>query len=340
MKASDTWSEARQARSIIFGLVFIALIALVWVMAAMLPDRIDWRPTYRPAALALLSFHSPYAPEVAREAPFAAAAWGLLPLIPLALLPLKFRRAILLLASLIFFAFSAKKLGANRVGVALFLLSPPVIHCLLNGNIDWIPILGFVLPLQIGLFLITVKPQIGFAVAIYWLFQTWREGGIEPVVKTFLPVSMTLLASFGLFGLWPFQTTRVLTIAQDYNASLWPISIPIGLVLIVLAIRLKQAKWAMAASVSHLMYFSIPGTARWSHSPAELWSKLRQWWDCGRRSSCLRLILALPVSQPSLACIVASLPGSLDRSASRQQGRQSRRVNHLVGDDQMVGGRL
>jgi hypothetical protein len=119
---------------------------------------------------------------------------------------------------------------------------------LLKGNIDWIPILGFVLPPQIGLFFIIVKPQIGFVVAIYWLFQAWRQGGIKPVVRIFFPASMALLASFGLFGLWPLQASQVLTIAQGYNTSFWPISIPIGLALLVAAIRLKQVKWAMAAS--------------------------------------------------------------------------------------------
>jgi hypothetical protein len=248
MKASITWPESVSARLIILGLGSIAIVALVWVLVPVLPDGIDWRLTYRPATLALLSFHNPYAPEVARDAPFAAATWGLLPLIPLAILPLKVGRTILLLISLISFAYSAKKLGANRFGILLFLLSPPVLFCLLNGNIDWIPILGFILPPQIGLFFIMVKPQIGIAVAVYWLFQAWRQGGIRPVVKVFLPVSIALLASFGLYGLWPLQSTQVLTIAQRYNTSFWPISIPIGLALIVAAIRLKQAKLAMAAS--------------------------------------------------------------------------------------------
>lgn len=248
MKASIAWLESTPARLITLGLVSITLVALVWVMAVVLPDGIDWRLTYRPAALALLSFHNPYAPEVAHEAPFVAAAWGLLPLIPLALLPVKIGRAVLLLISLVSFAYTAKRLGANRVGIALILLSPPVVHCLLNANIEWIPLLGFVLPPQIGLFFIAVKPQTGFAVAIFWFYQAWRQGGIHAVVKTFLPVTLAFLASFALFGLWPLQTTQVLAIAQNFNASLWPLSIPIGMALIVASIRLRQAKWAMAAS--------------------------------------------------------------------------------------------
>jgi len=248
MNASIAWLETRKTHPISLGLGFIFIITLVWIMAAVLPDGIDWSKTYRPATLALLSIHNPYGLDVAREAPFAAAAWGLLPLIPLALLPVKVGRAVLLLVSLISFAYSAKKLGANHVGITVFLLSPPVMHCLLNGNIEWIPILGFVLPPQIGLFFITVKPQAGFAVAIYWLFQAWREGGLRLVVKTFLPVSITLAISFVLFGFWPFQSIQVLPIAQNFNASVWPASIPVGLALIVAAIRLKQPKWAMGAS--------------------------------------------------------------------------------------------
>jgi hypothetical protein len=227
------------------ALVFIVLLA---ALSALLPPSIDWRLTYRPATLALLHGRNPYAAGVFSEAPFSAAPWGLLPLIPVALLPLKVGSALLLLVSLIAFAYSAWQLGAGPVTLGAFLLSPPVLHCLLNGNIEWMPLLGFILPPQIGLFFVAVKPQTGFAVAIFWLAEAWHKGGWREVLRVFAPMTAALLVSFLLFGPWPFGARQLLTIADRFNASLWPMSIPVGLALIVSAIRQRKVEYAMPAS--------------------------------------------------------------------------------------------
>ncbi len=241
-------SANKYRQSLIIALLAILVVVLVVVMSLTLPPGIDWRDTYRPATLAMLQGRNPYDLEVAPEAPFFAAPWGLLPLIPLALLPLEVGRSILLIISLISFAYTGKRLGANRIGLAAFLLSPPVMHCLLNANVEWLPLLGFVLPPQIGLFFIAVKPQTGFAVGIFWLFQAWRQGGWREVIRIFTPVTLVLFLSFLLYGPWPFRFGNVFGIARTFNASLWPMSIPVGLTLIVTAVRQKKIKYAMPAS--------------------------------------------------------------------------------------------
>jgi hypothetical protein len=231
----------------------LALLALVgiFIVAAfslILPPGVDWQETYQPATVAVLKGGNPYDPEVAPNAPFFAAPWGVLPLIPMALLPLPLGRALLFVVSLIAFAYTVKKLGGSLITMLLFLLSPPVVHSLLNANIEWIPLLGFVLPPQIGLFFIAVKPQTGFAVGLFWLAQAWRQGRWRQVLITFAPVTVATLLSFALYGLWPFRFNNVLNIAQDFNASLWPMSIPVGLTLIVTSIRAERIEYAMPAS--------------------------------------------------------------------------------------------
>jgi hypothetical protein len=69
----------------------VALIVLVgWLSYALPPSLgIDWQLTYRPAALALWRGENPYNPAIAPQAPFFAAPWGLLPLLPLSLLPVE-----------------------------------------------------------------------------------------------------------------------------------------------------------------------------------------------------------------------------------------------------------
>lgn len=228
----------------------VLLSALTYAIMAIVPAGlgIDWRLTYRPAAVAVLHGQNPFKTEISPEAPFFAAPWGLIPLLPLALLPVEIGRALVMLMGLVTFAIAAHRAGAKPYALALFLLSPPVVHTILNANIEWLPVLGFVLPPWLGLFFVSIKPQTGFAVAVWWLFDAWRTGGWRAVVRTFAPITAAMVISFMLFGLWPLGMFKVLGYGKGFNASLWPLSIPIGLVLLVTSIQKHEIKLAMPAS--------------------------------------------------------------------------------------------
>ena len=228
-------------RTIKIILLLLSTITLVIIMPFGLPPAIDWSGVFRPAAQNLISGHSPYSIKG-----FFYPPWTLLPLAPLALLPDGIGRAALIMMGLVTFGYTAHRLGAKPLALVFFLLSPPVLHCVVNGNIDWLVTLGFVLPPQIGLFFLVIKPQIGVAVGIYWLVEAWRVKGWREVLRVFGPVSVAMLLSFVLFGPWPFKWGR--TLSFWWNASLWPTSIPIGLALLVAAIRKRRIEYAMGAS--------------------------------------------------------------------------------------------
>ena len=213
-----------------------------FLAAPFVPPAIDWRITFRPAALTILSGESPYGKVYVVHAP-----WALMMLIPFALLPEAVGRVMLIFCGLASYAYVAHRLGAKPIAVVFLLISPLVMHVLLNGNIDWLAILGFVLPPQIGLFFISIKPQVGIAVGPFWLIEAWRQGGWKQVLRTFLPFTIVLLLSFAIFGLWPLDALRV-TSDVSFNASLWPLSIPAGLALLVTAVRKRKIEYAMAAS--------------------------------------------------------------------------------------------
>ncbi len=240
MEKIQTNSTLRIAQ---YALISVLMLVLIVLGSFYLPLGIDWRDTYRPATLALLSGKSPYSVDI-----FFSAPWSLIPFIPLALLPVNIGRAILLLIGMGSFAFTAYKLGAKPLALIAFLLSPPVIHCLLNSNIEWLPLLGLIMPPQIGLFFIAIKPQIGIGVGLFWLIEAWRKKGIREVVRVFWPITLTLLISFLIFGLWPLRFRDTLTLTRAYNASLWPSSIPIGLTLLVASIRTRNFRYAIASS--------------------------------------------------------------------------------------------
>jgi hypothetical protein len=226
-------------------LTLLGLLAVGLMIAASLyiPPGIDWRDTYRPAAQALQSGRSPFSDDLYFPAP-----WALIPLLPLALLPVEVGRAVLPITSIVAFAFVAHRMGARPISLVAFLLSPPVLHCLLNGNIECLALLGLALPPQIGLFLVLIKPQIGLAVAVFWAVEAWRDGGVARLVRVYWPITLVTLISVALFGPWPLRFLETPGLVSSYNASLWPASIPVGMALLVASIRTRKIRFALAAS--------------------------------------------------------------------------------------------
>lgn len=235
---SDRMKKNLDWRLIVLALVLF--VAFTAVTAAALPAPVDWRTAFRPAARSLLFTGNPYVEG------YFNPPWAAIPMIPFALLPERIGGAAMLVLGLVGFAYAAYKLGARPLLVGAFLLSPPVLHCLINGNIDWIVLLGFVMPPQIGLFFVLVKPQMGAIVALYWLVEAWREGGFKEVLRVFWPVGAALALSFILYGLWPLRSS--VEVDLWWNASLWPASIPVGLALLVSAIRKRRIQYAMGAA--------------------------------------------------------------------------------------------
>jgi hypothetical protein len=219
-------------------LFIIAFVAMVFV----LPVGVDWQNTYRPAALAVWSGESPFSVEI-----YYAAPWAVLPLVPLALLPLEVGRAGMFVVGLCAFAFTAFQLGARRWTLVLFLCSAAVVGCLNNGNIEWMPLLGLVLPPQWGLVLLAVKPQVGVGLGVFWFVCIWNERGFWAMVRTFLPVTVLTLVSFVVYGVWVLRFGQTLAWSVD-NTSLGWYGMALGWVVLVRAIRKGNARLAMASS--------------------------------------------------------------------------------------------
>jgi hypothetical protein len=211
---------------------------------------LDWIENYGPAALAVWHGGSPYSNPF-----FFAAPWAVVPLIPFALMPYAIARWCLLITAICAFGYTAYRLGAKPLSMAFFLLSYPVLADVANGNIEWMPMLGFVLPPQIGLIFVLIKPQVGIGIAIYWFVEAWQAGGIRQVMKTFAPVAILTLLSFAFYGFWPLHFLNTLSMARqiksanaiDYNASLWPFGLLLGIALLVLSIVRKQKRLSIMA---------------------------------------------------------------------------------------------
>lgn len=205
------------------------------------PGGIDWINTYRPATLSVLSLRSPYAIEI-----FHSPPWAVLPLIPLAVLPERIGFGFNFCIGMISTGYVAYRLGAKPLTIAAILLSYPVLFSNIYGNIDWLVYLGLILPPRWGLFFVLIKPQAGIGLAIYWLVECYREGGFRNIASHFAPVIGATLISFVLFGWWP--AAGFTEIGKSFDASLWPQSFPIGLVILASAIRTRRPGLALASS--------------------------------------------------------------------------------------------
>jgi hypothetical protein len=243
------------------------LVVLVIVTAQVLPVGVDWESVYRPATRALLKGDSPFEIErvqVLEEfySVFYNPPWALIPLIPFALLPAKLGHAALVYLGIGAFGYSAYRLGAKLHATVAFCLSPPVLACLLHGNVDWMPVLGFVLPPRWGLFFVLVKPQMGMVVALFWVVEAWRKGGIRAVAELLGPLVAVTLVTFLFYGLWPLDMGNTIDAgsesnAEAWNASLWPSVIPVGVALVVAALKHREVRCAMGASPCLSPYVSL-----------------------------------------------------------------------------------
>ena len=237
--------------SMLFLLALYLAVNSIWFLLG-----IDWRETFYPAARAVLNGQSPFIVPTFRNVP-----WAILFILPFAILRENSGGVLYFMASLAAYGWVAYRLRARPLAFAAFLFSPPVVYGLRMLNVDVLILIGFVLPAPIGLFFVLIKPQMGIGMAFYWLAESWREGGIKSVVRTFAPVTISLGLSFLLFGNW-LAGGQIDLLVSTWNASFWPWGLPIGIVLVALAIRDRRKDFGMAASPflsPYLAYHSWAG---------------------------------------------------------------------------------
>ena len=220
-------------------LAFAPAIIIITIFAYLyLPPKIDWVDVMRPAALALLNGQSPYSVDL-----FFNPPWALLPLLPFAVLPPEIGNALLFTVRFCIYAYAGFKYKLPISAIAILLLSVPVTHDLYYGNIDFMIILGLMLPRPVGLFLLLVKPQAGAVLALFWIIEEWRNNGFVASAKLAAPVTVAFMLSFLVYGFYPLKATSL--IGLEGNLSIFPASLPIALPLLVAAFKNRDESLAM-----------------------------------------------------------------------------------------------
>jgi len=235
-------------RTILSVFVLVVVFLAVAYLAAPFPTA-DFYTNFYPAARSVLSGHSPY------ESITNSPPWGIIPLLPFALFPPIPAHGLYFAACLFVLVYIAWRLKASPLTIAAFILSPTTLGAILVSNLDPIIVSGILFPPVWGLLILLIKPQIGTGVAIYYLIDFFRSKKYFEAVKAFAPVTIAYILTLLLFPVW---FTRVSTLpSSEWNRSLFPYSIPLGIFLIWLALRRKNPYFALAAAPFLAPYHSF-----------------------------------------------------------------------------------
>jgi hypothetical protein len=229
------------------AILVVAFFAVAY-LAAPFPTA-DFYVNFYPAAQSVLSGHSPY------ESITNATPWGIIPLVPLALLPPIPAHGVYFAVCLFVLAYIAWHLKASPLTIVAFILSPTVIGALIVGNLDPIVVSGILFPPTLGLLILLIKPQIGTGVALYYLINFVRDRKYLEAVKTFAPVVLAYSLTLIFFPIWLARVSSLPS--NEWNRSLFPYSIPLGLLLVWLAVRRRNPYFALAAAPFFAPYHSF-----------------------------------------------------------------------------------
>jgi len=220
----------------------------VW-MGSRVPNA-DWYGTFDAAGRGIFEGRSPYAQPL-----FVNPPWTVLLLLPFVAFPPVVARGLVLVTSVAALIYVSWRLGAPRAAVIAVLLSPTAIGLLLAASLDAFVVLGVLLPPVWGLLLLLVKPQVGAGVALYYAAQSWRNSKIAGLVRTLAPI----VAAYIIGGfLYPEWIERLIHKPEnEWNRSLFPYGIPIGLFLLWLGIRRHNVFFALASTPFFAPYLTF-----------------------------------------------------------------------------------
>lgn len=231
-------------------LLVLAIFVVIWVTPSF---GYDWIVSFAPAGRDWLHpydhlFHNP--PWV------APVLW------PLAVLPLRIGFVMSGLLAIAMAVWLISQEGGSWLAILATLLSPAFICTLINGNIEWLPLLGIVIGNAWGVPLLLAKPQAGGVAALLFFKRAefdWRF---------WLPSVGVVAVSLLIWGWWPSQIPLLPDHFGEWNVSIFPWGVPLGIVCVWLAWKHDSLRWALLAGTLLSPYFSFasltPAVAVWS----------------------------------------------------------------------------
>ena len=203
----------------------------------------DWDSTFLPAVRAWLSGGDPLAY-------IYNPPWVLVPLVPFALAPYTVGRIALFVCALaVFVAVALRVFHARTLGVVALMASPLALDALAFGNVEWLALLGLLLPTWAAIPFLLIKPHIGAGVAALLVYLEWRERGWKHATISLTPTICLTAISFVVFGDWVAHMATYTQFQNSFlNLSFFPYTLPLGLALFVAAIRTRRIEYALVCA--------------------------------------------------------------------------------------------
>ncbi len=223
----------------LYALLAVFLVVAVWI-GSLVPNA-DWYATFDPAGRGFLHGQSPY-----QQSGFLNPPWTVLILLPFVLFPVNIARGLVLVVTLAVWVYIAWHLNSNWLAFVALLVSPTAIGSLLASNLDAFVVSGIFLSPVYGLFLLMIKPQIGFGISLYYLVDAWKTNRFLGVVRRFAPIALAYIAGLMLFPVWLSRLFG--QFSNIWNRSIFPYGIPLGAFFLWLAIRRKNVWFALVSA--------------------------------------------------------------------------------------------
>ena len=106
------------------------------------------------------------------------------------------------------------------------------LQSILFGNIEWLPLLGLILPGPFSLIFFCIKPQATLGFIAILLYKEWEKGKWKAIAKTILPTIFLGSANILIWGLPNLPSSN-----NPGLRSLFPYSLLIGIPALLLALR-------------------------------------------------------------------------------------------------------
>lgn len=231
-----------------FFKILISLIALCFLFLLLYQyygdNRNDWEHFF---SQVILNIQAPNKIDGFYNPPWIAL------LLVYGLLPLKISNVLNLLLNIGMLLWAINKVKGGWLGVLITFTSPLFFDMARVNPIDWIPLLGFLLPPIWGFPLMAIKPQtLGASMLIKWKHENFK-------IKPLVPLVLVILGSFVIWGNWLNIQKTVSIMDAPQNFSFWPLGIPVGLWLLFYAWKADDEVLAGAAT-----YLLIPYVAPYS----------------------------------------------------------------------------
>jgi hypothetical protein len=146
----------------------------------------------------------------------------------------------------------------------LALASAGVVGLITYGNTDSFVWLGLLMPMPVGLFFLTIKPQVTFLVIAVLALRRLDRAGLPAVVGAFLPVGIATVLWLLIFGLPNYWFEHMLHSGPD--ASLWPYGLIAGVPIGVWALYKRSVRLAMLAGPLCAPYLTINSYVAFSYA--------------------------------------------------------------------------